>query len=76
MTDGFQDLISRTYTQLKLLGGVTYSEQQVARAANPDSGLFDADTVSKLSAPAEEVLSFVIRKESTRRAGHGQDHRR
>ena len=64
VTDGFQDLISRTYTQLKLLGGVTYSEQQVASAANPDSGLFDADTVSKLSAPAEEVLSFVIRKEN------------
>ena len=76
VTDGFQDLISRTYTQLKLLGGVTYSEQQVASAANPDSGLFDADTVSKLSAPAEEVLSFVIRKAGTRRAGHGQDHRR
>ena len=64
VTDGFQDLISRTYTQLKLLGGVTYSEQQVAGAANPDSGLFDADTVSKLSAPAEEVLSFVLRKEA------------
>ena len=62
VTDGFQDLISRTYTQLNLLGGVTYSEQQVASAANPDSGLFDVDTVSKLSAPAEEVLSFVIRK--------------
>jgi hypothetical protein len=46
VTDGFQDLISRTYTQLKLLG-VTYSEQQVASAANPDSGLFDVDTVSK-----------------------------
>ena len=64
VSDGFQDLISRTYTQLKLLGGVTYSEQQVASAANPDSGLFDADTLSKLSAPAEEVLSFVIRKET------------
>jgi hypothetical protein len=62
VTDGFQDLISRTYTQLKLLGGVTYSEQQVASAANPDSGLLDVDTVSKLSASAEEVLSFVIRK--------------
>ena len=64
VTDGFQDLISRTYTQLKLLGGVTYSEQQIASAANPDNGLFDADTVSKLSTPAEEVLSFVIRKEN------------
>ncbi len=42
----------------------TYSEQQVAGAANPDSGLFDADTSSKLFAPAEEVLSFVLRKEA------------
>ena len=40
VTEGFQELISRTYTQLKLLGGITYSEQQVAGAANPDSGLF------------------------------------
>jgi hypothetical protein len=64
VTDGFQDLISRTYTQLKLLGGLTHSEQQIATAANPDNGLFDADTLSKLFAPAEEVLSFVIRKEN------------
>ena len=63
VTDGFQDLISRTYAQLKLIGGVTYSEQQIASAANPDSGLFDADTLTKLSEPAEEVLSFIIRKE-------------
>lgn len=64
VTDGFQTLISRTYTQLKLLGGTTYSEQQVALAVKPDSGLFDADTASTLYAPAEEVLSFVLRKET------------
>lgn len=64
VTDGFQDLISRTYTQLKQLGGTTYSEQQVASVVNPDSGLFDADTASKLYVPAEEVLSFVLRKET------------
>jgi hypothetical protein len=64
VTDGFQDLVSRTYAQLKLLGGRTYSEQQVAGAANPDSGLFDADALSKLLPPAEEVLSFVLRKEA------------
>ncbi len=64
VTDGFQDLISRTYTQLKLLDGKTYSEQQVAGAANPDSGLFDADDASKLFAPSEEVLSFILRKEA------------
>lgn len=64
VSDGFQDLISRTYTQLKLLAGITYSEQQVAGAANPQSGLFDAATSSKLFEPSEEVLSFVIRKEA------------
>jgi len=64
VTDGFQDLISRTYTQLKLLDGRTYSEQQVAGAANPDSGLFDAADASKLFAPSEEVLSFVLRKDA------------
>jgi hypothetical protein len=64
VTDGFQDLISRTYTQLKLLGGVTYSEQQVASAANPESALFDADIAGKLFAPTEEGLSFVLRKDA------------
>lgn len=63
VTDGFQDLIDRTYTQLKLLGGVTYSEQQVAAAANPDGGLFDAESFSKVATPAQEVLSFVTRRE-------------
>jgi len=63
VTDGFQELASRIYTQLKLLGGVTYSEQQVAGAANPDSGLFDADALLKINPPAEELLSFILRKE-------------
>lgn len=64
VTDGFQDLVSRTYTQLKLLDGRTYTEQQIAGAANPDSGLFDPADASKLYAPSEEVLSFVLRKEA------------
>ena len=64
VTDGFQDLISRTYTQLKLLNDRTYSEQQVAGAADPDSGLFDPQGWSLLAAPSEEVLSFIIRKEA------------
>lgn len=64
VTEGFQELISRTYTQLKLLGGVTYSEQQVAGAANPDSGLFDADALLKINQPAEEVLSTILRKDA------------
>jgi len=64
VTEGFQELISRTYTQLKLLGGVTYGEQQVAGAANPDSGLFDAAALVKINQPAEEVLSTILRKDA------------
>jgi hypothetical protein len=64
VTEGFQELVSRTYTQLKLLGGVTYSEQQVAGAANPDSGLFDAGALLKFNQPAEEVLSTILRKDA------------
>lgn len=63
VTEGFQELISRTYTQLKLLGGVTYSEQQVAGAADPESRLFDADALVKINPPGEEVMSFIVRKE-------------
>jgi 3-dehydroquinate dehydratase len=63
VTDGFQELISRTYTQLRLLDGVTYTEQQVAAAADPDKGLFDQQAWSKLAAPGEEILSFILRKQ-------------
>ena len=62
VTVGFQELISRTYTQLKLLGEVTYSEQQVAGAADPESKLFDADALMKIAPAADEVLSLVVRK--------------
>lgn len=64
VTEGFQELISRTYTQLKLLGGVTYNEQQVAGAANPESGLFDGDALLKIDQPAQEVLSTILRKDA------------
>ena len=64
VTDGFQDLISRTYTQLRLLGGSTYSEQQVAAFANPDqSGMIDDPSLSKLAVPGDEVLSFVLQRD-------------
>lgn len=63
VTDGFQDLISRTYTQLNLLGGRTYAEQQVVEVANPDVGLVDDHTLSTLSTPGEETLSFVLQRD-------------
>jgi hypothetical protein len=60
VTEGFQELVSRTYTQLKLLGGATYSEQQVAQAVEPDSPF--ADPAHKINQPADEVLSAITRK--------------
>lgn len=64
ITDGFQDLVSRTYTQLSLLGGVTYSESHIAGYANPDqSGMVDDSALSRLSTPGEEVLSYVLRRD-------------
>ena len=64
ITDGFQDLVARTYTQLSLLGGASYSEQQVARFANPDqSGLIQDPSLSTLATPGEEVLSHVLRRD-------------
>lgn len=64
VTDGFQDLISRTYTQLSLLGGSTYREQQIAAFANPDpSALIDDLSLSRLATPGDAVLSFVLQRD-------------
>lgn len=64
VTDGFQHLVSRTYTQLSLLGGVTYSEQQVPVFANPDQAdLFDDTSLSRLAPPADAVLSYMLQRD-------------
>ncbi|WP_247040359.1 BREX system P-loop protein BrxC [Arthrobacter rhizosphaerae] len=64
VTDGFQDLISRTYTQLSLLGGSTYSEQQVAVFANPDqANIINDPSLSRLATPGDAVLSFVLQRD-------------
>lgn len=67
VTDGFQDLIARTYTQLSLLGGRTYTEQQVAGFANPDqSTLLSGSAIHALAAPADEVLSYLLQRDRLR----------
>ncbi|MCT1605412.1 BREX system P-loop protein BrxC [Dermacoccus nishinomiyaensis] len=64
IADGFQDLIARTYTQLSLLDGRTYSEQQVAGFANPDqSGMIDDASIHAFAAPADEVLSYLLQRD-------------
>lgn len=64
VTEGFQELISRTYTQLKLLGGVAYREEQVAAAANPESGLFNDADLRLVNPAADDLMSYIVRKEN------------
>ncbi|MDZ8172435.1 BREX system P-loop protein BrxC [Microbacterium xanthum] len=60
VSDGFQELVSRTYTNLSLLGGKVYPEQQVAGAIQNDQGLFGAGNLSVLTSPGNEMESWVI----------------
>ena len=64
VTEGFQDLVNRTYTQLSLLGGSVYSEQQVATFANQNqSSTLDDTLLSTLTIPGDEMLSFVLQRD-------------
>lgn len=60
VSDGFQELVSRTYTSLGLLGGKVFSEQQVAGAVQNDQGLFGAEDLSTLTSPGAEMESWII----------------
>ena len=60
VADGFQELVNRTYTNLGLLGGKVYSEQQVAGAVQNDHALFPAGSLSALSSPGTEMESWII----------------
>src|SRR5699024_4794241 len=64
VTDGFQELVSRTYTSLGLLGGKVFSEQQVTGAVQNDAGLVDAATLSSLNSPGTEMESWIISQTS------------
>jgi len=54
-------LINRLYTQLSLLGGVSYSEQDIAGFLTEEAALFDRGT-DKLQPAADEVNSFVAQQ--------------
>ena len=60
VSDGFQELVSRTYVNLGLLGGKVYTEQQVAGAIQSDQGLFGADNLTVLASPGMEMESWII----------------
>ncbi|WP_276671204.1 BREX system P-loop protein BrxC [Schaalia cardiffensis] len=62
--DGFQELISRTYTNLGLLGGKVYSEQRVAEMVRNEPGLIDQAEQSALRSAAAEMESWVVMQTS------------
>ena len=60
VSDGFQELVGRTYAHLGLLGGKVYPEQQVAGAVQNDQGLFSVGSLSVLTSPGTEMESWII----------------
>jgi hypothetical protein len=59
ISDGFQRVIAATYTNLSLLGGKLFAEQQLSTFVNPpEGGLFD-DTASMLAVPGDDVLAHL-----------------
>ncbi|WP_341250067.1 BREX system P-loop protein BrxC [Euzebya pacifica] len=60
ISDGFQELVNRTYTNLGLLGGEVYSEQQVADAVQKGPDLFGTGGPNPLSSPGTEMESWII----------------
>lgn len=60
VTDGFQELINRTYTNLGLLGDKMFSENQVAGVTKGDDGLFDTATLNLLKSPGGEMESWIL----------------
>jgi len=59
INDGFQKVIAATYTNLTLLGGRTFGEQDLSTFVNPpEGGLFD-ETASILDVPGDDVLAHL-----------------
>ncbi len=56
---GFHELISRTYPNLRMLRGITYTENDIGECLNrSEQGLFGNDATS-LSEPEKELLAFI-----------------
>lgn len=62
---GFHDLIQRTYANLRMLRGVTYTENDVIKCLKPDDSLFGNDA-TMLSEPEQEMLAHI---QSNKRGG-------
>ena len=57
---GFHELIQRTYPNLRMLRGINYTENDIARCLQQSSdGLFSGDTTT-LAESEQEMLSFIL----------------
>ena len=58
--EGVSQLVNRMYTNLSLLGAVTYTEQQIAGFAAEDADAIIGRGYDKLQPAADEVTTFVM----------------
>lgn len=57
---GFHELVQRTYPNLRMLRGINYTENDIARCLQQSSdGLFGGDTTT-LAESEQEMLSFIL----------------
>ncbi|MGZ0213563.1 BREX system P-loop protein BrxC [Tessaracoccus sp. Y36] len=59
INDGFQKVIAATYTNLTLLGGKTFGEQQLSTFVNPPEGGLFEEAASMLDVPGDDVLAHL-----------------
>lgn len=59
INDGFQKVIAATYTNLTLLAGMSFTEQQLSTLVNPPEGGLFRETSSILAVPGDDVLAHL-----------------
>ena len=61
VSDGFEQLVVQTYKHLKMLRGITYTEDKIAMYLDDDGGMFDKAQVSEAEM---EVMDFINRRKN------------
>jgi len=65
VNEGLQDLISKTYTNIGMLGGMTYTDLDIPRFAQPpDKGILEDAGLTKLAEPGGEIFSHLTQQEA------------
>jgi hypothetical protein len=56
---GFQELVRRTYPNLKMLHGINYSENNIENYLRQSTGTLFGDELSSLNEAEQEILAFI-----------------